>query len=115
MLDNKILKWAAWVLVIIGGINWGLVGLFNGNIITGIFGEVFGRIIFFIVGLAAAYLVFIFFKTGSISLSKNDMGNSNPTEKAEPPKETTHTAQETPKADNQPETPKDPDSSNNNQ
>ncbi len=51
------LDWVAFVLVIIGGINWGLVGLFNYNLVDAIFG--FGgiaRTIYVLVGLSAIYL-----------------------------------------------------------
>ena len=45
-------------LMIIGGINWGLVGFFNYNLVSSIFGvklEVISRIIYAVVGLAALY------------------------------------------------------------
>lgn len=47
----------ALVLVIIGAINWGLVGLFNYDLVAGIFGNgsqaaAFPRIIYSLVGLA---------------------------------------------------------------
>lgn len=56
------LDWTALVLVIIGGINWLLVGLFNWNLVGAIFGgNVSGisRVIYTIVGLAALYLIFV--------------------------------------------------------
>ena len=46
------------ILMIIGGINWGLVGFFNYNLVSSIFGvklEVISRIIYAVVGLAALY------------------------------------------------------------
>ena len=49
-------------LLIIGAINWGMVGLFDFNMVMFIFGEmtVLTRIIYTVVGLAAIYdLVFI--------------------------------------------------------
>lgn len=52
----------AWILIIIGGINWGLVGAFNFNWVTFLFGDMsmVSRIIYDLVGLAALYgLVFI--------------------------------------------------------
>lgn len=48
----------AWTLVIIGGLNWLLVGLFQWDLVGGIFGgmdSVLSRIIYVIVGLAAIY------------------------------------------------------------
>ncbi len=46
----------ALVLVIIGGICWGLFGLFNFNLITGILGNLLGRLIYIAVGVAAGWL-----------------------------------------------------------
>ena len=46
------------ILMIIGGINWGLIGFFNYNLVSGIFGAqlaVVSRIIYAVVGLAALY------------------------------------------------------------
>ena len=50
------------ILLIAGGLNWGLVGIFNFDLVAAIFGSmaVFTRIVYSIVGLAAAYdLIFI--------------------------------------------------------
>ena len=45
------------ILMIIGGINWGLVGLFGFDLVSTIFSfaPIIARIIFIIVGLAAIY------------------------------------------------------------
>lgn len=42
-------------LVIIGGINWGLIGLFNYNLVDSLFGSAtwLSRIIYTVVGVAA--------------------------------------------------------------
>ena len=61
MKDLTMYGWIALILVIIGGINWGLVGLFNTNIISAIFGNLLGRIIFIIVGVAAGYLCYLLY------------------------------------------------------
>lgn len=47
------------VLVIIGGLNWGLVGFFDWNLVDALFGEgsALSRIIYAIVGLAAVYMI----------------------------------------------------------
>ena len=57
------LKTIALILVIIGGLNWGLIGLLELNIVTIIFGEMslLSRIIYGLVGLAAAYMAFTSF------------------------------------------------------
>ena len=49
----------AGILLIIGGINWGLVGAFNFNLVQSIFGSnVFTDIIYILVGLAGIYMIF---------------------------------------------------------
>ncbi|MDO8513064.1 MAG: DUF378 domain-containing protein [bacterium] len=55
------LDWASLVLVIIGGLNWLLISLFNFNIVGLLLGEenILSRIIYGLVGLAAIYLIFI--------------------------------------------------------
>jgi uncharacterized membrane protein YuzA (DUF378 family) len=58
----KKLNTAAAILTIVGGLNWGLVGLFKFDLVAAIFGMQFGevnvgsRIVYTLVGLAAAYL-----------------------------------------------------------
>ena len=44
-------------LVIIGGLNWGLVGLFNYNLVDAIFGTAnwFTRLIYVLVGVSAIF------------------------------------------------------------
>ena len=45
-----------WVLLITGGLNWGLVGLFDFNLVSFIFGQtIVPRIVYTLVGLAALY------------------------------------------------------------
>lgn len=53
----KALDWITLLLVIIGGLNWGLIGLFEFNLVNAIFGfsTILERIIYIIVGLAALY------------------------------------------------------------
>lgn len=53
------LTWAAIALVVIGAINWGLVGLFNFNVVDAIFGHLsaLSRIIYVLVALAGLYLI----------------------------------------------------------
>ena len=52
-------KIALW-LAIIGGLNWGLVGAFNFNLVSLIFGDmsILSRIIYILVGLAAVALIY---------------------------------------------------------
>ena len=53
--------WVAFALLIIGGINWGIEGLFGANIVTGIFGNLLGRLIFIVVGAAAVYMCYLIY------------------------------------------------------
>jgi uncharacterized membrane protein YuzA (DUF378 family) len=54
------IDWLALVLVIVGGLNWGLVGLFNFDLVAAIFGAMsaLSRIVYILVGLAALYMVY---------------------------------------------------------
>lgn len=57
----------AYVLVVVGGINWGLVGWLNYNLVDAIFGAGSGisRVVYALVGVAALYMIFGFFKMKS--------------------------------------------------
>lgn len=52
------------VLVIIGGLNWGLVGAFRFNLVDAIFGEgsVLSSIVYIVVGIAALVLIIELFR-----------------------------------------------------
>ena len=45
------------ILVIVGGLNWGLVGAFDFNLVAALFGEMsaLSRIVYVLVGLSALY------------------------------------------------------------
>ncbi len=62
MRELNLYGWIAVGLVLIGGINWGLVGLFSFNLISGVFGMTLARVIFIIVGVAAGYLCYLIYK-----------------------------------------------------
>lgn len=46
-------------LIIIGGLNWGLVGLFDFNLVAAIFGadSALSRLVYILVGLSAAWQI----------------------------------------------------------
>ena len=50
----------ALVLLIIGGLNWGLVGVFNFDLVKTIFGDMslIARVVYTLVGLSAIYAIF---------------------------------------------------------
>lgn len=56
----KAIYWICWVLVIVGGINVGLGGLFGLNLISTIFGvvNILPRIIYILIGIAAVIMIF---------------------------------------------------------
>lgn len=57
-----VLDWVALVLVVVGGLNWGLVGALKYDLVASLFGGVEGvvaRVVYVLVGLAALYLVFV--------------------------------------------------------
>jgi uncharacterized membrane protein YuzA (DUF378 family) len=53
----KTIDVVVWALLAIGGLNWGLVGILDFDLVAAIFGEmsIFSRIIYTLVGLAAVY------------------------------------------------------------
>lgn len=53
------LDWIFLILIVIGGINWGLVGLLGFDVIAALFGNMSGaaRTIYAIVGIASLYLI----------------------------------------------------------
>ena len=52
---NKVLKYIACALVLIGALNWGLVGAFNFDLVAFLFGEMtlISRIIYILIGVSA--------------------------------------------------------------
>lgn len=58
-MHNKVIDSIALILVIIGAINWGLIGFFNWNLVDAIFGSMVWlcRIIYALVGIAGLYLI----------------------------------------------------------
>lgn len=56
---RKGLDYAALTFVIIGSVNWGLIGFFNFNLVSFLFGatSMLSRIIYGIVGICGLYLI----------------------------------------------------------
>jgi uncharacterized membrane protein YuzA (DUF378 family) len=63
----KAFEWIPMVLLIIGGVNWGLVGLFNIDVVATLFGtgSALTRIIYVLVGLSALYSIYLSTKMSS--------------------------------------------------
>ena len=51
----KVIKIIAFILVLVGALNWGLIGLFDFDLVARIFGEMtkLTRIVYILVGLSA--------------------------------------------------------------
>jgi hypothetical protein len=55
----KNLKLVAFILVIVGGLNWGLIGLFGYDLVSGLLGAgTLASVVYDLVGLSALYLIF---------------------------------------------------------
>ena len=57
-MGNKFLQYFALTIAVIGAINWGLIGFFNLNLVSLLFGSMswISRIIYWLVGLCGLYL-----------------------------------------------------------
>lgn len=56
----KVVNIVAWILVIVGALNWGLVGALQFDLVAYLFGgetAPIARVVYVLVGLAAVYLV----------------------------------------------------------
>jgi uncharacterized protein len=62
-MAKSTLDWIALILLIIGGLNWGLA-ILNINLVTSLFGTwpIIVQIIYGLVGLAALYTIYYLFK-----------------------------------------------------
>lgn len=64
----KILDRIALVLAIIGALNWGSIGVFQFDLVAGLFGgqdAILSRIIYTVVALAGIWLISLLFKDSS--------------------------------------------------
>ncbi|MBS0358174.1 MAG: DUF378 domain-containing protein [Proteobacteria bacterium] len=61
MTNFNVLDWVAFILVVVGGLNWGLVGLLNLNLVEMLFGfmPLLVKVIYIVVGLSALYLILV--------------------------------------------------------
>jgi uncharacterized membrane protein YuzA (DUF378 family) len=65
------MDWIAMILLIVGGLNWGLVGLADFDLVAALFGEGSGlsRLVYILVGLAALFCLYTMAKMGRRSRS----------------------------------------------
>ena len=61
---RSVVSWIALILLIIGGLNWGLVGIWNWDLVAAIFGagSVVARIVYILVGVAALWGIYYLFE-----------------------------------------------------
>lgn len=59
-MGKSALDWIALVLVIVGAVNWGLVGLFNLNVVSAVLGGVpwLEKLVYILVGLSGLYMIY---------------------------------------------------------
>ena len=67
-MERNWLDIVALILIIIGAINWGLIGFFRFDLVAFIFGNMswFSRIIYALVGLGGLYLISLFGRIRSV-------------------------------------------------
>ena len=69
-MDNRFLAWTCLTLVIIGAVNWGLVGFFQFDLISAIFGGMsawVSRVIYALIGHAGLYSIVFYERLNSHS------------------------------------------------
>ena len=67
-MNSKPLDYLVLLLVIIGAINWGLIGFFQFNLVSFLFGEMtlLSRIVYAVVGIAGLYMISMFGRINSV-------------------------------------------------
>ncbi|AIY84241.1 MAG: DUF378 domain-containing protein [Clostridium baratii] len=65
----KFIDKLALLLVIIGAINWGLIGIFNFNLVSMLFGDMttLSRIVYALVGIAGLYSISFFARNSAVN------------------------------------------------
>ena len=60
MKNLNAVDWIAFLLVIVGGVNWGLIGAFDMDLVSALFGDmtIFTRVVYGLVGASALYSVY---------------------------------------------------------
>ncbi len=54
------IDWVAWVMVVVGALNWGLLGVAGINLVEGIIGTgALTQVVYILVGLAGLYMVWM--------------------------------------------------------
>lgn len=60
MKPKNTVEWVVWVLLVVGALNWGLVGAANFNLVDTVFGagSLLAKVVYVVVGLAALYALY---------------------------------------------------------
>ena len=59
-MQKSVIDWIAIALLIIGGLNWGLVGLFSLDLVATVFGVgMIAKIVYVLVGLSALWMIYL--------------------------------------------------------
>lgn len=61
MKNLDLYGWIALILLIVGGINWLIAGLFGQDLVGAIFPAFLARLVYIIVGLAALYYCYLLY------------------------------------------------------
>lgn len=69
-MRNKALDYTALTIAIIGAVNWGLIGFFDFNLVSFLFGSMswVSRIIYALVGLCGLYLISFYMRSGDAEM-----------------------------------------------
>lgn len=61
MNNLNVIDWIFLILLVIGGLNWGLIAFFKFDLVSSIFGDIstMARIVYGLVGISAVYSIFI--------------------------------------------------------
>jgi uncharacterized membrane protein YuzA (DUF378 family) len=61
MKKLNVIDWIALILVLIGALNWGLIGFFKWDLVAAIFGDLssVSRVIYALVGIAALWVIIL--------------------------------------------------------
>lgn len=59
MAKMNAMDWIALILMLVGALNWGLVGFFGYDLVKAIFGDMttMSKVVYDLVGLAAVYMI----------------------------------------------------------
>ena len=68
-MNSKCIDYTTLTIIIIGAINWGLIGFFNSNLVACLFGQAtwISRVIYAIVGLCGLYQISVYGRIRDLS------------------------------------------------